>query len=89
MRMYSFWDWTQVIFLFNIRLFTIVLSNYFCAGNVHIYYINDFGAIDFNAINSNKLCPDSSTVISLNIMVNIEEYLIIGYHKKFYIVKFM
>ncbi|XP_068980267.1 uncharacterized protein [Bombus flavifrons] len=59
------------------------------SGNVHIYYINDFGAIDFNAINSNKLCPDSSTVISLNIMVNIEEYLIIGYHKKFYIVKFM
>lgn len=87
--MYSFWDWTQVIFLFNIRLFTIVLNNYFCAGNVHIYYIKDFGAIDFNAINSNKLCPDSSTVISLNIMVNIEEYLIIGYHKKFYIVKFM
>ncbi|KAK9296560.1 hypothetical protein QLX08_009411 [Tetragonisca angustula] len=60
------------------------------SGNVHIFYINDFEKIDFNNITSKKLCLDSSAVISLNIMVNAEEYyLIVGYSKRFYCVKFM
>ncbi|CAK9815636.1 hypothetical protein ANTQUA_LOCUS8533 [Anthophora quadrimaculata] len=59
------------------------------SGDVHIYYINDFGKINFNVINSKKLTLDTTAVISLNIMVHVEEYLIVAYSKKFYIVKFI
>ncbi|KOC60887.1 hypothetical protein WH47_05665 [Habropoda laboriosa] len=61
------------------------------SGNVHIYYINDFGKINFNITNSKKLTLDTTAVISLNIMVHVEEflYLIVAYSKKFYIVKFI
>lgn len=70
-------------------IFRIILNNFF-SGNVHIFYINDFEKIDFNNITSKKLCLDSSAVISLNIMVNAEEYyLIVGYSKRLHCVKFM
>ncbi|CAK9797386.1 hypothetical protein ANTPLA_LOCUS1202 [Anthophora plagiata] len=59
------------------------------SGDVHIYYINDFGKINFNVINSKKLTFDTTAVVSLNIMVHVEEYLIVAYSNKFYIVKFI
>ncbi|XP_031369888.1 uncharacterized protein LOC102673039 isoform X2 [Apis dorsata] len=59
------------------------------SGNVHIYYIDDFEAINFDILNSKKLSLGSTAVISLNIMVCIEEYLIIGYSNKIYIVNFV
>ncbi|XP_076163120.1 uncharacterized protein LOC143144513 [Ptiloglossa arizonensis] len=59
------------------------------SGNVHIYYINDFDTINFNTIDSKKLIFESTAVISLNIVVHIEEFLIVTYEKKIYIVKFI
>lgn len=66
-------------------------ANYYLlfSGNVHIYYINDFDTINFNTIDSKKLIFESTAVISLNIVVHIEEFLIVTYEKKIYIVKFI
>ncbi|OAD53840.1 hypothetical protein WN48_08813 [Eufriesea mexicana] len=72
-----------------VLVYTHVLILGLDSGNVHIYYVEDFGAINFNTINSKKLSLDSTAVISLNIMVHIEEYLIVTYSKKIYIVKFV
>ncbi|CAL7952120.1 unnamed protein product [Xylocopa violacea] len=59
------------------------------SGNVHIYYIDDFRSINFHSISSKKLTLDTSAVISLNIMVNVAEYLIVAYSKKIHTVKFI
>ncbi|KZC10240.1 PREDICTED: uncharacterized protein LOC107188316 [Dufourea novaeangliae] len=56
-------------------------------GNVHVYYINDFETINFNTISSKKFTLDYTAVISLNILVQVEAYLIISYIKKVCIVK--
>ncbi|KAK1128762.1 hypothetical protein K0M31_019913 [Melipona bicolor] len=59
-------------------------------GYIHIFYVNDFRKINFETITSKKLYYNRSSVISLNIMVNAEEYyLIVGYSKRLYYVKFM
>lgn len=59
------------------------------SGNVHIFYVKDFDAIDFYNISSTKLTPDTTSVVFLNIMFHNELRLIISYHKKIYIVKFI
>ncbi|XP_043249719.1 uncharacterized protein LOC122395873 [Colletes gigas] len=58
------------------------------SGNVHIYHINNFETINFNTIRSKKLTLDFTAVISLNIIVHVEEFLVVSYEKKIYIVKF-
>ncbi|XP_054003927.1 uncharacterized protein LOC128889891 [Hylaeus anthracinus] len=58
------------------------------SGNVHVYYIKDFETINFNTMDSKKLTFDTTAVISLNIMVHIEEFLIVSYGTKIYITKF-
>lgn len=73
-------------FYINYNFFYIKI---FFLGNVHIYYIDSFEAINFDILNSKKLSLGSTAVISLNIMVCIEEYLIIGYSNKIYIVNFV
>ena len=58
------------------------------SGTVHIFYIEDFDKIDFNVMTSKRLILDTTAVISLNIMVHSEEYLLISYKKKIHIAKF-
>ncbi|XP_076231116.1 uncharacterized protein LOC143177183 [Calliopsis andreniformis] len=58
------------------------------SGNVHIFYVKDFETIDFDTITSKKLSLDTTAVMSLNVIFHIEEYLLVSYKKKIYVVKF-
>ncbi|XP_031841446.1 uncharacterized protein LOC116430898 isoform X2 [Nomia melanderi] len=56
-------------------------------GSVYIYHIKDFAAINFSTIHFKQLTLEHTAVVSVNILVNIETYLVVTFRRKIHILQ--